>query len=228
MEVPSESFYRSSWDSRTCYPSRATDQGLTNNGSLTVLWKKGKEVEIGPRDNCWFLHKTFTWSLDIGSACGTWQRSSCLSSFLNSITFHIQHMHSTTKPDVAITFQCRPDVCFINNSFLLPQVGSTVYDECLCVVQRSFRLTFDNFLSLQFFQLQESIRLLIFHNIICLSFLWWIFCYLLLIFLYSWDICFHNFCFSLFSFVILLFSGSLSPSQSCYLSFSRLFIPLQH
>ena len=45
-----------------------------------------------------------------------------------TITFHIQHMHSTTKPDVAITFQCRPDVCFINNSFLLPQVGSTVYE----------------------------------------------------------------------------------------------------
>ena len=31
MEVPSESFCRSSWDSRTCYPWRATNQGLTDD-----------------------------------------------------------------------------------------------------------------------------------------------------------------------------------------------------
>ena len=32
MKVPSESFCRSSWDSRTCYPWRATNQGLTDGG----------------------------------------------------------------------------------------------------------------------------------------------------------------------------------------------------
>jgi hypothetical protein len=31
MEVPSESFCRSSWDSRTCYPWRATNQRLTDD-----------------------------------------------------------------------------------------------------------------------------------------------------------------------------------------------------
>ena len=31
MEVPSESFCRSSWDSRTCYPWRTTNQGLTDD-----------------------------------------------------------------------------------------------------------------------------------------------------------------------------------------------------
>ena len=30
MEVPSESFHRSSWDSRTCYPRRAFNQELTD------------------------------------------------------------------------------------------------------------------------------------------------------------------------------------------------------
>ena len=31
MEVPKQSFNKSSWDSRTCYPRRAFNQGLTNN-----------------------------------------------------------------------------------------------------------------------------------------------------------------------------------------------------
>jgi hypothetical protein len=31
MEVPSESFHRSSWDSRTCYPRRAFNQGFTDD-----------------------------------------------------------------------------------------------------------------------------------------------------------------------------------------------------
>ena len=31
MEVPSESFHRSSWDSRTCYPRRAFNQELTDD-----------------------------------------------------------------------------------------------------------------------------------------------------------------------------------------------------
>ena len=35
MEVPSESFHRSSWDSRTCYPRRAFNQ-KTTDGSWTL------------------------------------------------------------------------------------------------------------------------------------------------------------------------------------------------
>ena len=31
MEVPSESFHRSSWDSRTCYARRAFNRGLTDD-----------------------------------------------------------------------------------------------------------------------------------------------------------------------------------------------------
>ena len=31
MEVPKQSFNKSSWDSRTCYPRRAFNQGLTNS-----------------------------------------------------------------------------------------------------------------------------------------------------------------------------------------------------
>ena len=38
MKVPSESFCRSSQDSRTCYPWRATNQGLTDAMSLTFLF----------------------------------------------------------------------------------------------------------------------------------------------------------------------------------------------
>ena len=37
MEVPSESFCRSSWDSRTCYPWRTTNQELTNDW-LTLVF----------------------------------------------------------------------------------------------------------------------------------------------------------------------------------------------
>ena len=37
MEVPTESFHRSSWDSRTCYPRRAFNQGLTDNNFLVLL-----------------------------------------------------------------------------------------------------------------------------------------------------------------------------------------------
>ena len=37
MEVPSESFHRSSWDSRTCYPRRAFNQGLTD----AIMWERG-------------------------------------------------------------------------------------------------------------------------------------------------------------------------------------------
>ena len=36
MEVPSESFHRSSWDSRTCYPRRAFNQGLTD----AIMWEE--------------------------------------------------------------------------------------------------------------------------------------------------------------------------------------------
>ena len=35
MEVPKQSFNKSSWDSRTCYPRRAFNQGLTNN---IIIW----------------------------------------------------------------------------------------------------------------------------------------------------------------------------------------------
>ena len=38
MEVPSESFCRSSWDSRTCYPWRTTNQGLTDDEWALVGW----------------------------------------------------------------------------------------------------------------------------------------------------------------------------------------------
>ena len=41
MEVPSESFHRSSWDSRTCYPRRAFNQGLTD----AIMWEMGLVVE---------------------------------------------------------------------------------------------------------------------------------------------------------------------------------------
>ena len=34
MEVPSESFHRSSWDSRTCYPRRAFNQRLTDDSPV--------------------------------------------------------------------------------------------------------------------------------------------------------------------------------------------------
>ena len=44
MEVPKQSFNKSSWDSRTCYPRRAFNQGLTNHTfgltarHLSVSW----------------------------------------------------------------------------------------------------------------------------------------------------------------------------------------------
>ena len=38
MEVPSESFHWSSWDSRTCYPRRAFIQGLSDDIMLTDLY----------------------------------------------------------------------------------------------------------------------------------------------------------------------------------------------
>ena len=36
MEVPSESFHRCSWDSRTCYPRRAFNQRLTNESAIVL------------------------------------------------------------------------------------------------------------------------------------------------------------------------------------------------
>ena len=41
MEVPSESFHRSSWDSRTCYARRAFNRGLTDD-----CWCREYKVEI--------------------------------------------------------------------------------------------------------------------------------------------------------------------------------------
>ena len=38
MEVPSESFHTSSWDSTTCYPWRATNQGLTDDWLAVQHW----------------------------------------------------------------------------------------------------------------------------------------------------------------------------------------------
>ena len=52
MEVPSESFHRSSWDSRTCYPRRAFNQ-KTTDGSWTYahlprpLPTDGQHLQIG-------------------------------------------------------------------------------------------------------------------------------------------------------------------------------------
>ena len=43
MEVPSESFHWSSWDSRTCYPRRAFIQGLSDDILKTNPWKEGSK-----------------------------------------------------------------------------------------------------------------------------------------------------------------------------------------
>jgi hypothetical protein len=51
MEVPSESFSRSSWDSRTCYPWRATNQGLTDDW----LAQKITEMFLNPSGVIGFL-----------------------------------------------------------------------------------------------------------------------------------------------------------------------------
>ena len=40
MEVPSESFHKSSWHSRTCYPRRAFNQGLTDDLADQLWWLK--------------------------------------------------------------------------------------------------------------------------------------------------------------------------------------------
>ena len=41
MEVPSESFHRSSWDSRTCYPRRAFNQKTTDGSLIPVrCWQR--------------------------------------------------------------------------------------------------------------------------------------------------------------------------------------------
>ena len=44
MEVPSESFHRSSWDSRTCYPRRAFNQGLSDDKSASSVRSYGSWV----------------------------------------------------------------------------------------------------------------------------------------------------------------------------------------
>ena len=45
MEVPSESFHWSSWDSRTCYPWRAFNQGLTDDGSTVIFLFKSWVID---------------------------------------------------------------------------------------------------------------------------------------------------------------------------------------
>ena len=41
MEVPSESFHKRFWDSRTCYPRRAFNQRLTNGQPSWVVGLQG-------------------------------------------------------------------------------------------------------------------------------------------------------------------------------------------
>ncbi len=45
MEVPSESFHRSSWDSRTCYPRRAFNQKTTDGSLIPVGSMVNRELD---------------------------------------------------------------------------------------------------------------------------------------------------------------------------------------
>jgi len=56
IEVPSESFHRSSWDSRTCYPRRAFNQGLTDNSPAHA--RSIMDIQDSP---------TVSWILDLMS-----------------------------------------------------------------------------------------------------------------------------------------------------------------
>jgi len=64
MEVPSESFCRSSWDSRTCYPWRATNQGLT------IDW-------LPDNGSSWIPDSFTSWQLVNHSCISDWQTVKC-------------------------------------------------------------------------------------------------------------------------------------------------------
>ena len=55
MEVPSSSFHRSSWDSRTCYPRRAFNQTLTDDspGDNNMFLNKRPAVPVKWKDECY-------------------------------------------------------------------------------------------------------------------------------------------------------------------------------
>ena len=70
MKVPSESFRRSSLDSRTCYPSRATNEGLIDgsqtlsmpfrqqvpNESIRELWRHDcYQPPANQKRRCWWI-----------------------------------------------------------------------------------------------------------------------------------------------------------------------------
>jgi len=67
MEVPSESFCRSSWDSRTCYPWRTTNQGLTDDEWVVVRLVVGVRV-LYVYDSCITVYDLLL-SLYIKSIC---------------------------------------------------------------------------------------------------------------------------------------------------------------
>ena len=61
MEVPEESFHWSSWDSRTCYPRRAFNQGLTDNEETT-----------GPSDNEFVINQEMPRELSFEESLNQW------------------------------------------------------------------------------------------------------------------------------------------------------------
>ena len=71
MEVPSESFHWSSWDSRTCYPRRAFIQGLTDDKVLAEI-NSGSRIFKRLPPNIWKDYVMVTschllsWSLVVG------------------------------------------------------------------------------------------------------------------------------------------------------------------
>ena len=74
MEVPSESFHRSSWDSRTCYPRRAFNQGLTDNSPDTFLFigfsvNRGSAGSVIPLDSSRSSAVNLSFSFGTLTAC---------------------------------------------------------------------------------------------------------------------------------------------------------------
>lgn len=55
MEVPSESFHWSSWDSRTCYPRRAFIQGLSDDRFKNPLNYQSSQLSIQTSPMIYFL-----------------------------------------------------------------------------------------------------------------------------------------------------------------------------
>ena len=70
MEVPRESFHKSSWDSRTCYRRRAFNRGFTGNFSRLCNYIQNQEITLIKAKLIFELVPNFFFDSRAAAVCG--------------------------------------------------------------------------------------------------------------------------------------------------------------